>query len=105
LGDAGYTSPTHPAAALAAPTTAVEARVFVSGELPDPLPAGCAAIAETRGARSVLRVSADDWEELDGVLGDLRDAAPSGVVEIFTLQQFTTGGLRPTSSDPQHEEL
>jgi hypothetical protein len=61
LADAGYTSPTHPTAALAPPTTTLEARVFISGELPDPLPAGCAAIAETPGARSVLRVSADDW--------------------------------------------
>jgi hypothetical protein len=99
LADAGYVSPTHSAAALASPTTAVEARVFVAGELPDPLPAGCAAIAETGDDRSVLRVVADDWRELDVVLADLRDAARSGAVEIFTLQQFTAGGLVGAGTD------
>jgi hypothetical protein len=103
LADAGYVSPTHLAAALAPPTTAVEARVFVAGELPDPLPAGCAAIAQTADDRSVLRVSADDWEELDGVVADLRHASASGAVEIFTLQQFTAGGLVPTSTDSRRE--
>jgi hypothetical protein len=103
LADAGYVSPTHSAAALAPPTTAVEARVFVAGALPDPLPAGCAAIAAAGGDRSVLRVSADDWEELDGVLADLRDASRSGAVEIFTLQQFTPGGLVPQSTDSRRE--
>jgi hypothetical protein len=103
LADAGYVSPTHPAAAVAPPTTAVEARVFVAGELPEPLPAGCAAIARTADDRSVLRLAADDWEELDGVLADLRDASRSGVVEVFTLQQFTAGGLVPTSTDSRRE--
>jgi hypothetical protein len=103
LADAGYVSPTHPAAALAPPSTAVEARVFVAGELPDPLPARCAAIAETGDDRSVLRVCADDWEELDGVLTDLRDASRSDAVEIFTLQQFTAGGLVPPSTDSRRE--
>jgi hypothetical protein len=103
LADAGYTSPTHLPAALAPPTTAVEARVFVSGELPHPLPAFCAAIAETGDQRSVLRVAADDWEELDAMLAELRDTSRSGDVEIFTLQQFTAGGLVPASTDSRHE--
>lgn len=103
LADAGYVSPTHPTAALAAPATAVEARVFVTGELPDPLPPRCAAILQNADNRSVLRVSADDWDELDGVLADLRDASRSGAVEIFTLQQFTAGGLVPTSTDSRRE--
>jgi len=103
LAGAGYVSPTHPAAALAPPATAVEARVFVAGELPDPLPAGCAAIAQTADGRSVVRVAADSWEDLDGVLTDLSDASRAGPVEIFTLQQFTAGGLVPTSTDSRRE--
>lgn len=103
LADAGYVSPTHSAAALAPPTTAVEARVFVAGELPDPLPAACVAVAATGDDRSVVRVCADDWDELDGVLADLRDASRSGAVEIFTLQQFTAGGLVPQSTDSRRE--
>jgi hypothetical protein len=93
LAQAGYRSPEHPAAALAAQVTAIEARVFLRGERPEPLPAGCAAIAVCGDGRSVLRVSAGTWEELDGVLADLRDASRSGAIEIFTLQQFTPGGL------------
>jgi hypothetical protein len=81
----------------------VEARVFVSGALPDPLPAGCATIVEAADERSVLRVAADDWEELDGVLAELRDASGSGAVEIFTLQQFTAGGLLPHNTDSRRE--
>jgi hypothetical protein len=103
LADAGYSSPKHPAAALAPPTKAVEARVFVSGELLHPLPPGCVEIAETGDERSVLRVAVDNWEELDGVLADLRDASRSGDVEIFTLQQFTAGGLVSTSTDSRRE--
>lgn len=103
LAEASYTSPTHPHAALAPPTTAVEARAFVAGALPDPLPAGCAAIATTGDERSVIRVAADDWGELNGVLADLRNASRSGEVEIFTLQQFTAGGLAPTSTDTRRE--
>jgi hypothetical protein len=81
----------------------VEARVFVAGELPDPMPAGCAAIAETRDERFVLRIAADDWDELDGVLTELRDVSRSRAVEIFTLQQFTAGGLVPTNTDSGRE--
>jgi hypothetical protein len=103
LADAGYVSPTHSAAALAPPTTAVEARVFVAGELPDPLPAGCVAIAATGDDRAVLRVCAGDWDALDGVLADLRDGSRSGAVEIFTLQQFTEGGLVPQSTESRRE--
>ena len=103
LADAGYVSPTHSAAALAPPTTAVEARVFVAGELPDRLPTGCVAIAATGDDRAVVRVCADDWDELDGVLADLRDASASGAVEIFTLQQFTAGGLVPQSTESRRE--
>jgi hypothetical protein len=103
LADAGYVSPAHPAAALAPPTTAVEARVFIYGELPDPMPAGCAAIAVMADDRSVLRVGADDWEGLDGVIADLRDASGSGAVEIFTLQQFTAGGLVSAGTDSRRE--
>lgn len=93
LADAGYTSPQHPAAALAPPSTAVEARVFVTGSLPEPLPDGCAAIAALAGERTVVRVGADDWEGLDAVLAELRDSTQQHDVEIFTLQQFTPGGL------------
>lgn len=103
LADAGYVSPTHSMAALAPPSTAVEARVFVAGELPGPLPPRCVAIAATGDDRVVLRIGADDWDELDGVLADLRDASRSGAVEIFTLQQFTAGGLVPTSTDSRRE--
>jgi hypothetical protein len=103
LDDAGYVSPTHSPAALAPPTTAVEARVFVAGELPYPLPAGCAAIAQTADGRSVVRVAASEWEELDGFIADFDDASGSGAVEIFTLQQFTAGGLVPASTDSRRE--
>ena len=96
LADAGYTSPRHLDAALAPPTTAVEARVFVTGELPDRLPAGCAVIAQSGDERLAVRVAADDWDELDRVLADLGDASRGGAVEIFTLQQFTAGGLVPS---------
>ena len=99
LADAGYVSPTHPAAALAPPATAVEARVFVAGELPDPLPAACGPIASLADGRVVLRVAADDWEDLDVALGYLRDSSRSGAVEIFTLQQFTAGGLVSANPD------
>ncbi len=39
------------------------------------------------------RVGADDWEGLDAVLAELRDSTQQHDVEIFTLQQFTPGGL------------
>lgn len=103
LADAGYVNPTHPPAALAPPCTAVEARVLVRGELPDPLPSGCAVIAETAGENSMVRVSADDWEDLDGLLTDLRDTSPSGTVEVFTLQQFAPGGLAAATIDSRRE--
>ena len=69
--------------------------MFVTGELPDPLPPRCAAILQNADNRSVLRVSADDWDELDGVLADLRDASRSGAVEIFTLAAIHGGRSRP----------
>jgi hypothetical protein len=103
LAAAGYVSPTHSPAALAPPTTAVEARVFVTGQLPARLPVGCVAIAVTGHDRSILRVSADDWEQLEAVLADLRDASRPDAVEIFTLQQFTAGGLVPASTDSPGE--
>jgi hypothetical protein len=99
LAEGGYVSPTHTAAALAPPTTAVEARVFVAGALPDPLPAGCAAIASLADGRSILRVAADDWEDLDVALGYLGDASGVGALEMFTLQQFTAGGLVSASAN------
>jgi hypothetical protein len=100
---AGYTSPTHPPAALAAPTTAVEARVVVHGELPSPLPVGCVEIARLRDRRRVVRVAADDWHQLRAALGEMQGAGPANAVEIFTLQTFTVGGLT-TSDHPSPDE-
>jgi hypothetical protein len=105
LAAAGYSSPKHDPAALAAPRTAVEARVLVGGEVTPPLPSGCARIAELTAGRWLVRAGAQDWTELDEVLGELRDTAPSDSVEIFTLQQFSPGGLGgPETHLPEREK-
>ncbi len=103
LAEGGYRSPTHPPAALEPPAATLEARVFVSGVLSDRLPAGCAVIATPAAERSLLRISAGDWETLDRVLADLREASRSADVEVFTLQQFTPGGLIATTTCPPRE--
>jgi hypothetical protein len=103
LADAGYRSPTHPPAALQPPAAMLEARVFVSGVPSDRLPAECAMIAAPDAERSLLRVSADDWDTLERVLADLREASRSADVQVFTLQQFTPGGLLATTTGPPRE--
>jgi hypothetical protein len=103
LADAGYASPTHVPAALAAPSAAVEARVLVPGTLPDSLPRGCAPIARAAGGVSMVRVCAEDWQDLDGVLAELRETSAVGTVEVFTLQQFTPGGLVATATGSRRE--
>lgn len=103
LADAGYRSPTHPAAALQPPAAMLEARVFVSGVSADRLPPGCAMIAAPDAERSLVRVSADDRETLERMLADLREASRSADVEVFTLQQFTPGGLLATTTGPPRE--
>jgi hypothetical protein len=60
-------------------------------------------IAEPDADRSLLRVSADDWETLDRALSDLREASRSAEVVVFTLQQFTPGGLLATTTGPPRE--
>jgi hypothetical protein len=86
----GYASPRHSPAALAAPTTACVATLLVSG----PLPAGCTPVAST-GARHVLRLGADGWDELDAAIAEVAGACTEDAVEVFTLQQFAGGGLAP----------
>jgi hypothetical protein len=103
LADAGYVSPTHVPAALAPPCAGVEARVVVPGPPPDALPRGCAPIARVAGGGSMIRVSAEDWEDLDVVLAQLREASSTGPVEVFTLQQFTPGGLAATTTGSRRE--
>jgi hypothetical protein len=105
LADAGYTSPTHPAAALAPPTTAVEARVFIEGDSAASLPEGCVEIGRLRDRRRIVRVAADDWPQLEQMLSDLRDGAAPEATEIFTLQQFARGGLTVCPSSPSGEEV
>jgi hypothetical protein len=105
LADAGYTSPAHPPAALAPPTTAVEARVFIHGESADPLPDGCVEIARLGDRRRIVRVAADDWRQLEQMLSDLRGGAGPEAAEIFTLQQFAPGGLTISPSSLPGEEV
>ena len=105
LTDAGYSSPAHPPAALAPPTTAVEARVFIHGGSADALPDGCVEIARLRDRRRIVRVAADDWRQLEQTLSDLRGGAGPEASEIFTLQQFAPGGLTISPSSPPGEEV
>jgi hypothetical protein len=93
---AGYVSPRHAAAALAAPATTYQATLLVTGPLPEALPTGCAPIGRT-GARHLLRLGADSWDDLDAAIDEVAGACGEDAVEIFTLQQFAGGGLAPTS--------
>jgi len=91
-----YASPSHAAAALAAPATACQATLLVTGPLPPALPAGCAPIGRT-GARQLLRLGADGWDDLDAAIEEIAGACGEDAVEVFTLQHFAGGGLAPAT--------
>jgi hypothetical protein len=91
---AGYASPPHAAAALAAPVTTCQATLLLTGPLPEALPAGCASIGRT-GGRHLLRLGADSWDDLDAAIEEIGGTCGEDAVEIFTLQQFAGGGLAP----------
>lgn len=89
LAAAGYKSPSFPAAALRAPSHALDARLVVAGG-ERVLPDGADDLGEIGPAgsgRRLVRVEADDSDGLAAAIAELPAA------EILTLQQLVLGGL------------
>jgi hypothetical protein len=96
LAERGYAAPPFAAAALAAPRTRFDARLLVDGPLPPRLPAGCADIGSAgAGARrrALVRIGAEQWDDLEERIRALRDALRDAGVEVLTLQEFVPQGL------------
>jgi hypothetical protein len=89
LAAAGYRSPFIPAAALRAPSHALDARLVVAGG-ERVLPEGADDLGEIGppgSGRRLVRVEADDWDGLAAAIAELP------ATEILTLQQLVPGGL------------
>lgn len=98
LADDGYASPTQSQFALRPPTSTFDARVTVTGPIPETLPEPCAylgAIGNPRSGRHLVRFGAEGWDDIETTLAELRESAGEEGVELFTLQRFARGGLGP----------
>jgi hypothetical protein len=98
LADEGYASPTHSRFALRPPTSTFDVRVTVTGPIPEALPQSCihlGAVGNPRSGRQLVRFGAEDWDEIETTLAELRDSAGEERVQLFTLQRFARGGLGP----------
>lgn len=99
LAASGYTSPPVRLELVAPPQTMLDCRVVVDGDAPDPLPEGVVRLgAAPDGRGELLRLAAEDWPALDGLLDLLRASAGSESVSVFTTQEFVPGGLRSSPS-------
>ncbi len=95
MAQSGYRSPHHEPPALAPPRTAVEARLLVGAAVDVAYTPGCTQVAELTDGRRMVRVAAHGWDELNDMIAGLRETFPVDEVAIFTLHQFTEGGLAP----------
>jgi hypothetical protein len=96
LRDAGYTSPSVEASALAPPVTAWEARAIAQRPVEGPLPPYAAQIASigfSGSPRPLLRIGASSLAELEALVGELAGSLPGGSLDVFTIHRYPQRGL------------